>query len=255
MVLTLCARSKEPDAASRATAILDSMEYLYNQGRTKVIACSRCYSAAITAWARSGSSDAVQQAFHLIERMEQNRRDGSPHGAPNAHCYNSCIHTIAKSSEKNKVEYCLDILQRMNNAKDAGDLDCSPTIVTYSTIVNARAYTVGDERDREKAFNLARFCLQTLLISKELKPDESIFSNLFLVAQRHLGHGEVRDRFAEALFKEACKCGVVDKDVLHRFRKASPSSAKRLLEYQNDSILQEWGKNVGKHRKKNVNYS
>ena len=138
MVLTLCARSKEPGAAVRASNILDSMEYLYSQGHTEVVANSRCYSAVITAWARSGSPDTVKQAFALIDRMEQNKRIGSPHGRPNAHCYNACIHAVAKSSESDKVKYCLDILQRMNDARDAGDLDSAPTLVTYSTIVNGK---------------------------------------------------------------------------------------------------------------------
>jgi hypothetical protein len=132
MVLTLCARSREPDAAVRATNILDSMEELHAQGRN-IVANSRCYSAVITAWARSGSPEAVHNAFKLIDRMEQNRRDDSPHGVPNAHCYNSCIHTIAKSHEKDKVKYCLDILERMNRAKAAGDFDSAPTgkLVTF----------------------------------------------------------------------------------------------------------------------------
>lgn len=136
MVLTLCARSKEPDAAIRASTILVDMEKLHAQGRNEVIANSRCYSAAITAWARSGSPDAVRQALDLLDRMEQNRQINSPHGAPNAHVYNSVIHAIAKSQELEKVKYCKDILQRMNRAKDAGDLDSAPTVITYSTIVN-----------------------------------------------------------------------------------------------------------------------
>ena len=140
MVLTLCARSREPDAAVRASNILDSMEELHAQGRN-VIANSRCYSAVITAWARSGSPEAVNRAFNLINRMEQNRRNGSPHGVPNAHCYNSCIHTIAKSSEKDKVKYCLDILDRMNRAKEAGDLDSAPTgrLVSLNFLIPACA--------------------------------------------------------------------------------------------------------------------
>ena len=138
MVLTLCARSNEYDAAVRASNILDSMEGLYSQGHTNVIANSRCYSAVITAWARSGSPDNVKHAFDLIDRMEQNKRNNSPHGTPNSHCYNACIHAIAKSSNPEKVKHCLDILQRMIDAKNAGDIDSAPTIVTYSTIVNGK---------------------------------------------------------------------------------------------------------------------
>lgn len=141
MVLTLCARSKEPDAAIRASNILKNMEEMHSQGRNEVIANSRCYSAVITAWARSGSPDAVKHALDLLDRMEQNRQVNSPHGAPNAHVYNSCIHAIAKSSESEKVKYCRDILHRMNRAKDAGDLDSAPTVITYSTIVNGMRRT------------------------------------------------------------------------------------------------------------------
>ncbi|KAL3788273.1 hypothetical protein HJC23_011905 [Cyclotella cryptica] len=251
MVLTLCARSKEPDAAVRASNILDSMEHLYSQGHTKVVANSRCYSAVITAWARSGSPDTVQQAFALIDRMEQNKRIGSPHGTPNAHCYNACIHAIAKSSESDKVKYCLDILQRMNDARDAGDFESAPTLVTYSTILNACAYTTGNEEERKKAFELARTCLLTLLDSKELEPDESTFANLFLVICRHLGKGEARDRFAEAVFREACRQGKVERQVLYHFRNASPSSATKLLSgYDSDAVPEEWSRNVGKFKKK-----
>lgn len=108
-------------------------------------------------------------------------------------------------------------------------------MVTYSTIVNGKcqnlniiianelstsiikqrrlklilseacAYTTGNEEERKKAFDLARSCLQTLLESKDLEPDDSIFANLFLVITRHLGKGEARDRFSAAVFKEACK--------------------------------------------------
>ena len=137
MVLTLCARSKEPGAAVRASNILDNMEKLHSEER-KLIANSRCYSSVITAWARSGSPDALKHAFNLIDRMEKNRQIGSPHGAPNAHCYNAVIHAIAKSSNSDKVKYCLDILQRMNIAKEAGFVDSAPTVITYSTIVNGK---------------------------------------------------------------------------------------------------------------------
>jgi hypothetical protein len=89
MVLTICARSNEPNAAITASNILDNMEYLYSQGHTEVVANSRCYSSVITAWARSGSPDAVKEALNLLDRMERNRRNGSPHGTPSTYCYNS----------------------------------------------------------------------------------------------------------------------------------------------------------------------
>jgi hypothetical protein len=72
----------------------------------------------------------------------------------------------------------------------------------------ACAFTTGNDEERKKAFDLARSCLLTLLESKDLEPDDSIFANIFLVITRHLGVGEARDRFSEAVFKEACKVSV-----------------------------------------------
>ena len=98
---------------------------------------------------------------------------------------------------------------------------------------------------------MARSCFQTLIESKELEPDESIFADLFLVMCRHLGKGEARDRFAEAIFKEACELGKVDNQVLYHFRNASPSVAKRILShFQTDCIPNEWCWSVGKIKRK-----
>ena len=88
-------------------------------------------------------------------------------------------------------------------------------------------------------------------MSKELKADESMFTNIFLVICRHLGKGEARDRFAEAVFKEACKVGKVDNQVLHHFRNASHLAANRLLPDINSAkIPVEWSNAVGKCRDK-----
>jgi hypothetical protein len=136
MVLTCCARSKEAGSAERAERILLNMESLYSEGLSDVVANSRCYSAAITAWARSNSPDAVERAFALVDRMEQNGRNGSPHGKPNAHCYNACIHAIAKSQLPGKARRCREVLRRMEEQYRNGFHESTPSYITYSTIIN-----------------------------------------------------------------------------------------------------------------------
>mmetsp|Transcript_2926 Transcript_2926/g.5421 ORF Transcript_2926/g.5421 Transcript_2926/m.5421 type:complete len:391 (-) Transcript_2926:161-1333(-) len=243
MVLTCCARSKEPGAAERAERILLNMENLYEQGLSDVVANSRCYSAAISAWARSNAPDAVERTFSLIDRMEKNGRDGAPHGKPNAHCYNACIHAIAKSQQPGKARRCREVLQRMIAARDGGFHEAGPSLITYSTIINACAYTHGTEEDKKEAFGVARSCFQALLDSNELEPCVSSFTNFFLVISRHLKNGAIRDQFAEAVFVEACKRGKISKQVLNNFRKASPSSANRILS-KHKRLPDEWQSNI-----------
>eukprot|EP00584_Thalassiosira_punctigera_P016355 CAMPEP_0172576154 /NCGR_PEP_ID=MMETSP1067-20121228/137578_1 /TAXON_ID=265564 ORGANISM="Thalassiosira punctigera, Strain Tpunct2005C2" /NCGR_SAMPLE_ID=MMETSP1067 /ASSEMBLY_ACC=CAM_ASM_000444 /LENGTH=1179 /DNA_ID=CAMNT_0013368817 /DNA_START=1300 /DNA_END=4836 /DNA_ORIENTATION=- len=229
MVLTSCARSKEPGAAERAERLLLNMESLYADGLSDVVANSRCYSAAMTAWARSSSPDAIERTLALIDRMEQNGRNCTPHGKPNAHCYNACIHAIAKSQQPGKAKRCGEVLERMIAARNSGFHESAPSLITYSTIINACAYTHGSESDKKEAFDLARDCFRTLLESNELEPCVSSFTNFFLVISRHLKHGAVRDQFAEAVFLEGCKRGKIGKQVFNNFRKASPAVANRIL--------------------------
>jgi len=239
MVMTCCARSKDPGSAERAERILMNMESLYAEGLSDAAANGRCYSAAISAWARSHSPNAVERTFALIDRMEKNGRDASPHGKPNAHCYNACIHAIAKSQKSGKAKKCRDVLQRMIAARDGGFRESAPSLITYSTIINACAFTHGDEEDQKEAFDLARTCFQTLLESSEIEPCASCFTNFFHVITRHLKHGAIRDQFAEAVFLEGCKRGKISKQVLHNFRKASPSVANRILS-EHRILPEEW---------------
>jgi len=78
-----------------------------------------------------------------------------------------------------------------------------------------------------------------------MDPDVSSFTNFFLVIERHLKPGSIRDQFAEAIFHEGCKRGKIGKQVLDNFRRASPSVATRILS-QHSLLPTEW-KNKIKH--------
>ena len=74
-----------------------------------------------------------------------------------------------------------------------------------------------------------------------MEPEASSFTNFFLVIARHLGHGPIRNQFAEAIFHEGCKRGMMSRQVIGNFRKASPSVAQRLL---SDTIPSEWHRKI-----------
>lgn len=218
------------------------MEHLFSVGVSDVIANSRCYSAAITAWARSDSPDAVDRTFALIDRMERNGRDGSPHGKPNAHCYNACIHAIAKSQLPDKARRCREVLTRMTLAVDNGFHESAPSYITYSTIINACAFTSGDDDEKHEAFDLARSCFLTLLESTDVEPCASSFTNFFLAISRHLKQGAIRDQLSYAIFVEGCRRGKMSKHALDSFRKASSVSDRILSEYK--VFPPEWRRNI-----------
>jgi len=77
-----------------------------------------------------------------------------------------------------------------------------------------------------------------------MDPDVSSFTNFFVVIQRHLKHGPIRDQFAEAIFHEGCKRGKMGRQVINSFRKASPTAARKLLSKYRTEFPLEWGNNI-----------
>ena len=113
----------------------------------------------------------------------------------------------------------------------------------FCSFTVACAFTNGNEKDKREAFDLARTCFQTLLESNEMEPCVSTFTNFFLVINRHLKRGAVRDQFAEAVFLEGCNRGKVDKQVWNNFQKASPSAADRVSS-EHETFPAEWKRNI-----------
>ena len=97
---------------------------------------------------------------------------------------------------------------------------------------------------KNAAFDLARSCLQTIISSNDMETDVSSFTNYFVVIQRHLKHGPIRDQFAEAIFHEGCKRGKMGRQVINSIRKASPTAARKLLSKYRKEFPQEWGKKI-----------
>ena len=116
----------------------------------------------------------------------------------------------------------------------------------------ACAFTSGSKDEMEDAFELARSCLLTLLESTDMEPCASSFTNFLLVVSRHLKAGVIRDQIAEAVFREGCKRGKIDKKTLYAFQKASPSVSYQILSGQR-ILPAEWQRNIISDATTNVN--
>lgn len=115
----------------------------------------------------------------------------------------------------------------MISAFENGNVDAKPNILTYSTVMNACAYTNGESQDRFEAFQIARSCMKDVLTSKfGVQPNNILFSG-FILAYAKL----VRDRdnpkneqLIKSIFNECCKLGLVDVKVILSLRRATSSN-------------------------------
>ena len=118
-----------------------------------------------------------------------------------------------------------------------GNADAKPSVLTYSTLLNACAYTRGTSEDRAAAFQIARSCMKDLLGGSDNgsgsgeSPNNIVFGTFLLACSNLLPPSPERDRWIASSFRECIRLGVVDtKVVLIVRRSASPELVRTLLD-------------------------
>jgi len=218
-VMNCWAQSSLDGAAERADAIMNRMELLAKNGDRGMHPNAYSYSTVISAWAKIGRADA---ALAILNRVEEAHVSGRSQVYPNFACYNAAINAIAKSKRKHKAEEAAAILNRMKlSHSETGYADAAPTPISYSSVLNACAYTVcKNAEERSNAFRIARETLRDLLNNHE--PTPGCYVNFFLACARLLPDGPNRDEMVVALFRDCQQRGHVNDRVAVSFERAVP---------------------------------
>lgn len=167
-VINAWARSRRPDAAQRAEAILHWMLELASPPITScdgefatppsnndespkdevdladlLLIKPNCiaFNAAITAWIRSSSKDAHNHAERIMNQLWDlyitSGKD--PELKPTARTFNLVINSIARSREPHCGDRAAALLNKMEELYTAGDNDMKPEAQTFGAIINAYA--------------------------------------------------------------------------------------------------------------------
>lgn len=168
-VINAWARSRRPDAAQRAEAILHWMLELaspavtsssYRQSTTTppshdeepkdevdladfLFIKPNCiaFNAAITAWIRSSSKEAHNHAERIMNQLWDLyiTSEKDPELKPTARTFNLVINAIARSREPHCGDRAAALLNKMEELYTAGDDDMKPEAQTFGAIINAYA--------------------------------------------------------------------------------------------------------------------
>jgi hypothetical protein len=152
LVINCWAKSKEPDAASKAEEMLLAMSKLNASGMPNLKPDAFTYTAVIDAWSKSGYRGAAARADQLLDKMEAKYLAGDMALRPNSFTYNAVINALAKSGEPGAAARAERVLQNMVNRhrQGAGD-DCKPTTINFNTILDAWAKSGGGRQAAERA--------------------------------------------------------------------------------------------------------
>ena len=249
-VLNAWARSSEPDAADRAETILERLEVrAADLSGDPVKPNAYYYSSVLNAFSRSKDPAAPDRALALLDRMNEMFLTGNHDAQHNSFCYNAAINCWTKSSREDKAVQSEKLLNRMlQDYRSGRNRQAKPSALTYSTILNAAAYTRGSPSDQAEAFRIARSCFRDAL---SLEDANGVEFGMFLLACARLSPpGAERDVLVESVFIECCRRGLVNELVLRNVHNAaSPRLQRKLLgrparDVVYEMLPKEWKCNV-----------
>lgn len=162
------ARSRDPDAALKAEAILHKMEKLCEEGDEGCCPDEYIVNKCINAWARSADPNAPERALALLDTLER----------PSTVAFTSVMQAYSQCNRADAAEKCEELVDRMNKLVDQGHLEATPNFRTLNYVMQAYAKkTRQDEAYVEKAEELLRSMEERSNAgSKELRPTTASFN-------------------------------------------------------------------------------
>ena len=133
-VLTVYMRSGDPDAASRADALVRRMEDLYEQGKLASPPDQYHYTTLFNTYARS--PDRVQAAHRVLELLvhmwDTSIHKNRPSCRPNTRTYNSVLDCLIRAGELERAE---ELLYHVLGLYRQGVTQAAPDLYSFNRYV------------------------------------------------------------------------------------------------------------------------
>ena len=205
----------------------------------------RTYNSALNAWSKSGEKDAPTRAEEMLKLMQSKVQ-------PDVYSYAIVINALARSSIIGKEERAYELLHEMRE----NDVEMTrPNTVIYNAVLNACAFSLGNELQHQRAMEIAHRTFQELQDDAYAQPDDITFGTFFQACHNLLPKDTpTRELVLETLFRKCCAEGLVGDMVLRQLYVAANSDLyfKLLGEYLIEGldivavkdVPKEWTKNV-----------
>jgi len=253
-VLSALAQRSEgnPEAAQRAENILNHMENLADQGVEDAGPSLATYCASSGAWAKTGGLEGAQKADGILRRIEQRLLRGEDSFQPDCLAYNIVTDSFVKARSKESYKLARKVLDRQMEMYSKHNVErCKPDVFSFSLVLNGCASAYGSQKERLKAFGVARSTFQDML-SLGVQPNQVTYGIMLKCANKLLQPGsEKRESFVRDIFKRSRRDGLIDPAVINSLRLAASDELFGELLGGNDrssKIPPEWSFNIAKKR-------
>mmetsp|Transcript_28934 Transcript_28934/g.33643 ORF Transcript_28934/g.33643 Transcript_28934/m.33643 type:complete len:679 (+) Transcript_28934:464-2500(+) len=217
-------KSGTSKAGEKAEQLLQEMHTLYNQNTTNhqnVQPNTRSYNSVMNAYAKTNThltnSKSAIQANRILEQMEHLYYEQQNHQVkPDFFSFAIVINAWAKTNEYgcHKAQKALELFQHMMELYNQGNEDLRPNVVIYNAIINACAYTIGDEAEQRQAMEIAHTMIKELESSTYAKPDQVTYGTFLKVCENQMPPCQTRTHLLNVIFRKCAKDGMVGRFVL-----------------------------------------
>jgi hypothetical protein len=214
----------------KAETILRLMEKSFLEGNMDAEPNTVTYSAVIGAWSKSSEQDAFDNAKKIFDEMLSLEKMGrSVH--LNTVTYASLINALARSKKLGKAKKAHAILEEMEMLYQKGNRHVKPNMYVINSVLSACAFTNGSKAERRDAMSVVMKILDRCMHTYG-KPDSITYSiafQAFYVLTTTMEEKAEISSIVRTLFRNCCEEGLVDKNVLKKFRKAATTEVYRDL--------------------------
>ena len=139
----------------------------------------------------------------------------------------------------------------MINAFKSGDQNAKPTVHAFTAVINACAYTLGENTEKRKALDIATAVFKAM--PEYAQPNEITYGTFLKACMNLIPKGTARDSAISTVFRHCCENGHAGGKVIEIIQKfLSREQIEKLIKsellvdgtIQQPELPLEWSRNV-----------
>jgi pentatricopeptide repeat protein len=241
-VINAWAKSGEAGSALRCEVLLKLMRVMYKQGSSEMKPNAQTFTTVISAWARSGERDACDHVERLVDTMLK-LSEGDKDMAPNVYTMSAAVDAYARAGGRGAASKANDLVKRLEaigvkanlqtynalisvygNSQQMGSpqmaesiltkleesKDIMPTVVSYTSVVNA--WAKSSEKDKARRSQLILERMKSLHVKGMIGDKPNTFTFTAVINACATTYGADQEERSEAFriayntFKELTEC-------------------------------------------------
>jgi pentatricopeptide repeat protein len=168
----------------------------------------------------AGVSFKVEKLIQLQEALAVERNDPNDPARTTTRVYNAAMAALSRTKDPQKAVRAKRFMDRMNLQHN--DPDMRPNEATYTSLLNACAYTTeGEPADKLAAFQISVDALKEIRQSPSISTNSKMFGLFLRGCANLMPHSRKRDAVVESVFASCCDEGYISDYVLEQFERAA----------------------------------